>query len=106
MSVIAAKKCGRHPAREAVGRCASCNDHFCRECVGEHAGVLLCAACLVRESAAAAPTRRRDWRRVGEWILTASAVLLLWVAFYSFGQFLKIIPADVHEGTVWHPEDS
>ena len=96
MSVIAARKCGRHPAREAVGRCASCGDHFCRECVGEHAGVLLCAACLARQSRG----------RVGELALTASAVLLLWVAFYSFGQFLKIIPTKVHEGTVWKPDDS
>lgn len=106
MSVIAARKCGRHPAREAVGRCASCHDHFCRECVGEHAGVLLCARCLAREAAPPAPVRRTDWRRLRELGLTAAAVMWLWVAFYGFGQLLKIIPSKVHEGTVWRPDNT
>ena len=106
MNGIAARKCVRHPLREAVGRCASCGEHFCRECVTDHDGVLLCGTCLAREAAAKATLQRASWRRVGELALTAACVALLWAVFYGFGQFLKIIPAKVHEGTVWRPADS
>jgi hypothetical protein len=104
MSQVAARKCVRHQEREAVARCPSCGEHFCRECVVEHAGVLLCAACLAREAATVAGARRTDWRRLGELALTATCVALLWVVFYGFGQFLKIIPPKVHEGTVWRTD--
>jgi len=101
MSVIAARKCVRHSTREAVARCPSCGEHFCRECVVEHAGVLLCARCLAREVARAeAAHRPRRWR-AGEALTTAACVVLLWLLFYGFGQLLKIIPPKVHEGTVW-----
>ena len=101
MSTIAARKCVRHIAREAVACCPSCHEHFCRECVVEHTGVLLCAACLAQVTKNVAPSRSTNWNRVGATALTASCVLLLWVVFYSFGQLLKTIPPQVHEGTVW-----
>jgi len=101
MTGFAARRCVRHAAREAVGRCSACGEHFCRECVGEHGGVLLCAPCLARQVAQQAGPRAARWRRVGDGLLTVAAGLLLWVIFYSAGQLLKAIPPDVHEGTVW-----
>ena len=101
MSVVAARKCVRHPAREAAARCPSCGGDFCRECVIEHTGVLLCAACLARAAARAGAARRAGWRRRFDLAITAACVLLLVVVFYTLGQLLKIIPPDVHEGTVW-----
>ena len=101
MSVIAARKCVRHSGREAIARCPSCHDDFCRECVVEHAGVLLCGFCLARESAKNPTAQRSSGSRAGDWLVTASCVLLLWLVFYGFGQFLKTIPPEVHEGTVW-----
>jgi len=101
MSTIAARKCVRHSAREAVARCSSCSEHFCRECIVEHTGVLLCTACLAREVAKEEKPRATDWNRVGEFALTAACVLFLWAVFYGFGQALKSIPPSVHEGTVW-----
>jgi len=101
MSVVAARKCVRHVAREAVARCPSCHDDFCRECVIEHAGLLYCATCLARATGAKAVPSRSRRRRASNLLLTAVSVLLLWVVFYAFGQLLKAIPAKVHEGTVW-----
>lgn len=106
MSVIAARKCVRHPVREAVARCPSCNEHFCRECVVEHEGVLLCAVCLAREAAGKIPLKKPAAAQIGKTILTLACVLLLWVVFYGFGQFLKTIPPAVHEGTIWRTKDS
>ncbi|MDQ5978718.1 MAG: hypothetical protein QG602_1692 [Verrucomicrobiota bacterium] len=105
MSVLAARKCERHPAREAVARCPSCQDHFCRECVVEHAGQLLCADCLARQAAGKKTESRARWRRLGRMSRLVAAVFLLWIVFYGFGQFLKTIPTTVHEGTVWRPGD-
>jgi hypothetical protein len=106
MSVIAARKCVRHSGREAIARCPACREDFCRECVIEHEGVLLCAPCLAREAAAKNRKESSSRWRMGSVILTVLCVVLLWVVFYGFGQFLKMIPADVHEGTVWRRLDT
>ena len=34
-----------------MARCPSCRDFFCGECITEHSGKLICAACLARGSA-------------------------------------------------------
>lgn len=101
MTLIAARKCVRHSAREAVARCSSCSEHFCRECVVEHTGILLCSACLARKVSKVEETRSTKRRHIGEFALTAACVLFLWVVFYGLGQVLKNIPPSVHEGTVW-----
>jgi hypothetical protein len=101
MNAVAEKKCIRHPAREAVARCPGCGEHFCRECVVEHAGVLLCSSCLAKAAAPVVAPRGTNWSKVSEILLTVAGVVLLWVVFYGFGQLLKAIPATVHEGTVW-----
>ncbi|HEY4249520.1 MAG TPA: hypothetical protein VGM64_22040 [Lacunisphaera sp.] len=106
MSFVAARKCVRHPVREAVARCSSCDEHFCRECVVEHEGVLLCAVCLAREAGPKTLEQKSAGMRFGKAVLTVACVLLLWVVFYGFGQFLKTIPLSVHEGTIWRRKDS
>lgn len=105
-SVIAARKCVRHPVREAVARCPSCSEHFCRECVVEHAGALLCAPCLAREIAVKEVAGRTARPRIGEFVTTLVCIFFLWAVFYAFGHLLKIIPTKVHEGTVWQPANS
>lgn len=104
MSTLAARKCVRHTEREAVARCPSCGGDFCRECIVEHGGRILCAACLAKEAKTATtrPTRSAAIaRRVADALVTAACVLALWLAFYALGQFLKALPPDLHEGTVW-----
>ncbi|MBI2513842.1 MAG: rhomboid family protein [Opitutae bacterium] len=103
MSTLAARKCVRHTGREAIARCPSCGGDFCRECIVEHGGRVLCAACLAKEAKppAAAPRGRAFVRATSDTLLTLASVLALWIAFYAFGQFLKALPPDLHEGTVW-----
>lgn len=100
MTSVATRKCVQHPLREAVARCSACNEHFCRECVVEHDGVLLCAACLARATAPAKPARV-SWVRVRELGVTAASLVVAWVTFYGLGSLLKAIPAQIHDGTIW-----
>ena len=84
-----------HAAREAVARCPECTRYFCRECVTEHDGRLMCRACLAGAALVpAAPAR--DWRwwlwpllAVGGWLLT-------WALFYYAGDLLARIPHTRH----------
>jgi hypothetical protein len=97
-----ARRCARHPAREAAARCPGCGEFFCRECVVEHAGRLLCANCLAR-SEANSGRRQRRFAAVGRALAAAVGALALWVAFYCAGAVLLKLPPDFHEGTVWKP---
>jgi hypothetical protein len=94
------RRCARHASREAAARCPSCGEFFCRECVSEHAGKLLCSACLARATVTSERKRgrRAALRRIGA---AAAGGLALWIAFYSVGSLLATIPADVHDGTIW-----
>ena len=100
---VQARRCARHPDREAVARCPDCGGAFCRECVSEHAGRVLCASCLARATAnAALPNRpRRNLARIRRAAVPFAGFLLLWWAFYGLGALLLKIPPDFHEGTIW-----
>jgi hypothetical protein len=91
----------RHPAREAVARCPVCSGFFCRECVSDHSGRLVCAACLARELATATPARKTRFKGVGRAMGCAAGVLVTWILFYALGSLLLRIPTSFHEGTVW-----
>ena len=95
-----AHQCLNHPAREAVARCPECRRFFCRECITEHSGRVICAGCLTRLVRPEAPaTRRLAWLTAP---LTAGAGLLVaWLVFYAAGRALVRIPSEFHEGTLW-----
>jgi len=44
------KRCFNHAEREAAARCPSCKHDFCRECITEHDGKMLCVNCLKKTS--------------------------------------------------------
>jgi hypothetical protein len=94
------RRCARHPAREAAARCPSCREFFCRECVVEHEGRLLCAPCLARleKRAQASGADRRALARAAA---LAGGCLVLWLAFCVLGALLVKIPPRVADGTVW-----
>lgn len=98
---LQAVRCLQHPYREAAARCPSCGRFFCRECVTEQEGRVLCAACLAASSAT--DGRRRGFLP-GLAATTASlaGMLLLWGIFYYLGKALLRIPAAFHEGTFWN----
>ncbi|GEM_PF-297531 len=96
MATLAFQKCLNHGDREAVARCPKCRSHFCRECVSEHAGRILCAQCLAK--AAATEGVSSGWKRV--WIPMGAVLGLCvaWLCFLSLGKLLLLIPASFHDG--------
>lgn len=97
---VHARRCVRHPGREAAARCPACGGFYCRECVSEHDGRYLCAECLTR---LVTPKQQG-----GEWTTTAKRAalavaggLVLWIAFQTLGNALLRIPPSLHEGTIW-----
>ncbi len=92
MDAVRAQRCRLHPAREAAARCPGCGGCFCRECVTEHAGRLLCAACLARAADTARPVRRRF-----RGFAALAGFLALWGALYLSGRLLLAIPSDTHD---------
>jgi len=100
MSPIAQQRCLVHEYREAVARCPVCRNAYCRECVTEHEGRVVCAPCLKKILSTRSATRRKFVRFVAAG-LPVAGLLLAWVVFYGIGRALMLIPASVHDGTAW-----
>ena len=100
---LARQRCLLHPLREAAARCPSCREFFCRECVTEHDGRVVCASCLRKLTAS------RGEAKAGRSVLAvglaaarlAAALALVWFAFYLVGLFLVRAPSSFHDGTMW-----
>ncbi len=97
MSLLVQHRCVVHAGREAAARCPSCRQYFCRECVTEHDGRLLCAACLRRLTSPAA-NRTSRWKHLWLLLQLGSGILLTWLAFHLLGQLLLETPSEWHEG--------
>jgi hypothetical protein len=86
------QRCSNHSLREAAVQCPSCKRYFCRECVTEHQGRMICVSCVTIHGAASP----RPAFKPG-WILTSAAGLLIaWLIFYYLGQSLTRIPLEFH----------
>lgn len=94
------RRCARHPTREAAARCLACGEFFCRECVVEHEGRLLCASCLARQTTKSA-LRLPFGLAARRALALALAVLVAWAAFYAVGALLLKLPTSFHDGTIW-----
>jgi hypothetical protein len=92
------QRCLVHVDREAVVRCPSCGDYFCRECVTEHEHKYLCSCCLQRVTPRAEPAR---WNAA--WFMSiikmTLGIAVAWLFFYLIGQSLILIPARVQDGS-------
>ena len=101
-SPLRTRRCTRHDTREAAGRCSACNGFFCRECISDHEGQLLCAACLGRTRQTSNTAAQSRWTKP---MLHACGSLagffVAWLCFYLLGSLLARVPSEVHEGTVW-----
>jgi len=87
--MIAQLRCQQHPVREAIARCPNCRQSFCRECITEHEGRMLCLPCLAKQSVLL-PSPSPLWPKLA-WILGACGGLLLtWAFFLGLGElFLR-----------------
>jgi hypothetical protein len=99
VSEVLRQRCFHHPDRVAAARCLGCSRTYCRECVTEHEGRVLCASCLAGAArAGAAPRRFERGRRA------AAAALGLatgWLFFYMLGRGLLLARTTFHEGSLW-----
>ena len=104
MSDLALQKCHLHLVREAVARCPSCRRFFCRECVTEHAGRMMCVSCLDKtmEEEAAPGSRLGGIVAAAQ---LAMAILLTWFFFALVGQGLLNVPSTFHEDTIFSTSD-
>jgi len=92
---IARERCSNHASREAVARCPECGRYFCRECISEHDGRVICAFCLKRFGTKA--VGRHRLARLTQIAQILMGVLLLWSSFYLLGKALLTIPSSFHE---------
>jgi len=91
-------RCWNHESREAVCRCPSCGRGFCRECVAEHEGRLLCAACL--KAAVATQAAAPSSRFLSQTALALTGILLAWILFFCAGEAIVTYIGRV-EQTAW-----
>jgi len=101
---LVVSRCFNHAGREASARCVGCGRTYCRECVAEHDGRMICGACLRKEPQAKAREAARWPGRVADAARLAAAVVVAWFVFYLAGRALLQVPAEFHEGTVWRGE--
>ena len=88
------QRCWHHPSREAVVRCPECARFYCRECVVEHVGRMICSDCVAGATAAAAAGRFPTFR----WsVLAAGGFLLAWLIFYYLGVAFARVPSNFFE---------
>lgn len=100
MQEIVQQRCFRHRQREAVARCLDCEQFYCRECVTEHQGRLLCSACLSRQAESVIGDTGKG-AVISRIVQFACGSLMIWLAFYLVGYLLLSIPSAFHEGTIW-----
>jgi uncharacterized paraquat-inducible protein A len=94
MTEVARQHCHVHPSRQAAARCPECRNSFCRECVTEHAGRVICSRCLAQMREQEDSSRRRVWPALvatGQLLVGAA---LLWVMVYHVGPLvLQVLSA-------------
>jgi len=97
---LAHRRCDNHAGREAAARCPQCRRFFCRECVTEHAGRVICADCL---STMASQSDSSHWSLGGlvPYLAALAGILVAWMAYYYIGQILLGMSHEFHEGQVW-----
>jgi len=89
------QRCLNHALREAAVQCPSCKRFFCRECVTEHAGRMICVGCVSLLAHAGQETGRAATARWG--VFAATGMLIAWLTFYYLGLTLSRIPAKFHD---------
>ena len=88
------QRCFNHAVREAVAQCPSCKRYYCRECVTEHAGRMICVVCvnaLTHDTHKTARSARARWA-----FFAIAGILIAWLVFYYLGLTLARIPSKVH----------
>jgi hypothetical protein len=97
MTLLTRHDCLHHPLREAVARCAVCRGFYCRECVSEHEGRMICAPCLAAPAALTETQGVPRLRNAGAWFLALLCLTFWWILFYCLGRLLSSMPSSFHD---------
>ena len=100
MVPLSALRCNHHGEREAAALCTRCRKPYCRECVTEHEGAVLCNVCLARPQRVTKQGLRFGLALLSCGVFTVSLLSLVLV-FALVGKVLLVIPSELHEGSVW-----
>ena len=98
MASLETTRCFLHETREAAARCPECTRFYCRECVTEHKGQVVCSGCL----AEAAPKKKEasGWlRKVLTPVKLVVALVVIWFIFLTAGIWLLEMPSDFRESS-------
>lgn len=105
MNGLHRSKCLNHPDREAVACCPECKNFFCRECVTEHHGKLVCKTCLTSAASSEQTTSLNAFQKImsgtGTLFKMVLSFSILWLTAYAFGRLLLLIPDSFHSGDIW-----
>ena len=95
---LAQTRCFQHIDREAAARCPECERFYCRECVTEHDGRMICRSCLeeLLEKKTVAGGGIFKWLQ--GWLLAFGGYFLAVYIFYQIGRILLKIPSEFHKG--------
>ena len=81
--------CWNHETREAVCRCLGCGRSYCRECVTEHEGRLVCANCIGK--AAAQTGGKGAWRKAAPAAMIVGGFAMGWLTYWAFGEAVMLL---------------
>jgi hypothetical protein len=96
--------CFNHADREPVARCPKCSRYFCRECVSDHDGRLLCSGCLLTIAEQQEEQKNVKIKRRLLPLKVILGVLGAWLAFYILAGCLLSIPSTIHDGAIRHEQ--
>lgn len=78
-----------------------CSGFFCRECISDHLGRLLCTQCLLKLASPPRERRRLNLGWLGRGAQLLLGLVLAWLVFYYAGRSLIAIPTEVHDATLF-----
>jgi len=95
---VYSKRCSNHPSREAVARCPICQKFYCRECITEHDGKMLCKYCLESKIESQKNDKKSSLflKQVIIVILFISSFALSWFLFAMLGKIIMLFPQKYH----------
>jgi hypothetical protein len=97
---LVALKCEVHAMREAAARCTVCSHHYCRECIQEHEGRMVCGNCLSLKSSLEPKHFAGFKEMLVRLVMALASAALLWGAFWCIFTIGSLLPAEVYKSPV------
>lgn len=91
MPALTQRRCRNHAGREAVAKCMTCHEVYCRECVVEHEGRMTCKHCLDAILGTEAKKRFQLMRPLFHGLASVASFLFCFLIFYLLGRYLLTI---------------